>query len=146
MVHFLLKAQSVALSRVSCGDSRASDRSHIHFDWNGGRCAGADTDREGRMQAGSIRLDLMSPRGRPSIANAPRVRLGVVSYGPVNDDTCARQNGRFSVHTLREGLTSDRSICRGAALSKSRSQRQQDRQAVPTNARNAAPPHRTLIP
>src|SRR5579864_1675121 len=64
MVHLSAKGAIDRLEPCLLRRRRASDRSHIHFDWNGGGCAAADFHRECCIQTGSICYDFVGPWGK----------------------------------------------------------------------------------
>src|SRR5690349_1919801 len=107
MVHLSPEGAIHCLELCQLRRHRASDRSHIHFAWNVGRCAGTNFHRECRKQVRSIRFDFVGLRGKAVDSECSlSVQLGLLSYGPAKDDACPGQNGRFSVRALREHINS----------------------------------------
>src|ERR1700756_324403 len=64
MVHLSPEGAIHCLKLCQLRRHRASDRSHIHFAWNVGRCAGTNFHRECRKQVRSIRFDFVGLRGK----------------------------------------------------------------------------------
>src|SRR5260370_41960061 len=103
MVHLSAERAIDRLEPCQLRRLRASDRSQIHFDGIGGRCAGPNLHRERRIQTGSIRFDLVCPRAKAiDSACSLCARLGLAGYGAAKYDAITAQNSRLSICALRE--------------------------------------------